>query len=58
MAAYSLARAQAQAGLVDDAALGLSSAITMNPDVRANAARDPDLAPLRASGRLTEILTT
>jgi hypothetical protein len=57
MAAYSLACAQAQAGRADDAALCLSTAIAMNPDVRANAARDPDLEPLRASGRLAEILT-
>jgi hypothetical protein len=58
MAAYSLACAQAQTGLVDAASLCLSEAITMNPDVRANAARDPDLAPLRTSGRLAEILTS
>jgi hypothetical protein len=56
MAAYSLACAQAQAGLADEAGLTLGEAITMNPDVRANAERDPDLAPLRASGRLAGIL--
>jgi hypothetical protein len=56
MAAYSLACAQAQAGLVSEAGRTVSAAITMNPDVRANAERDPDLAPLRASGRLAEIL--
>ena len=56
MAAYSLACAQAQAGLADEAGQSLSEAITMNPDVRANAERDPDLAPLRAAGRLAGIL--
>jgi hypothetical protein len=58
MAAYSLACAQAQARLVNQACLSLSNAITLNPDVRANAARDPDLESLRASGRLAEILTS
>jgi hypothetical protein len=52
MAAYSLACAQAQAGLVDDAGRTLREAIALNPDVRGNAERDPDLAPLRASGLL------
>jgi hypothetical protein len=56
MAAYSLACAQAQAGLVAEAGRTLREAITMNPDVRANAGRDPDLEPLRAAGRLAGIL--
>jgi hypothetical protein len=43
MAAYGLACAQAEA-------------ITLNPDVRANAARDADLASLRDSGQLDRIL--
>jgi hypothetical protein len=51
MAAYSLACAQAQAGLVSEAGRTLSAAITMNPDVRANAERDPDLAPLHLLGK-------
>jgi hypothetical protein len=56
MAAYSLACAQALAGLVDEAAVTLASALALNPDVRANAARDPDLAALRDSGELASIL--
>jgi hypothetical protein len=56
MAAYSLACAQAQARLTDDAGRTLAEAITLNPDVRVNASRDPDLAPLRDSGLLDEIL--
>ena len=58
MAAYSLACAQAQADLIAEAGRTLSDAIMMNPGVRANAARDPDLAPLRASGRLAGILNS
>ena len=56
MAAYSLACAQAVAGSAEDAARTLAEAITLNPDVRANADRDPDLESLRGSGRLTAIL--
>ena len=56
MAAYSLACAQAQARLVDEADRTLREAIALNPDVRANAGRDPDLVPLRAAGRLAGIL--
>jgi hypothetical protein len=56
MAAYSLACAHAQAGMIDEAAKTLTEAITLNPDVRANASRDADLAPLRDSGQLTGIL--
>jgi hypothetical protein len=52
MAAYNLACAQARAGLLDDAAAALTAAIALNPDMRANALRDSDLAALRASGRL------
>ena len=57
MAAYSLACAQAVAGSAEDAARTLAEAITLNPDVRANADRDPDLEPLRGSGQLAAILT-
>ncbi len=43
----------AQAGQPDEAARTLAEAIAANPDLRANAARDPDLAVLRESGRLS-----
>jgi len=52
MAGYNLACALAQAGRLDPAAVALREAVTLNPDVRANARRDPDLAVLRDSGRL------
>ena len=53
MASYNLACAQACAGLHDEAAASLAKAIALNPDVRANAARDADLAPLRERGLLS-----
>ena len=56
MAAYSLACAQAQAGMIGEAVKTLTEAITLNPDVRANASRDADLAQLRDNGQLTAIL--
>jgi hypothetical protein len=56
MAAYSLACAQAASGRTEDAARTLAEAITLNPDVRANASRDPDLESLRGSGRLAVLL--
>ena len=56
MASYNLACAQARAGRPDEAAAALREAITLNPDLRANAARDPDLAVLRAGGRLESVL--
>ena len=56
MAAYSLACAQAVAGSTEDAARTLTEALALNPDVRANADRDPDLESLRGSGQLTAIL--
>jgi hypothetical protein len=49
MAYYGLACAQAVAGLADAAAVTLAAAIGLNPDLRANADRDPDLVPLRNS---------
>ena len=58
MAAYSLACAQSTSGRTEDAARTLAEAIALNPDVRANADRDPDLEPLRGSGRLAAILTS
>ena len=56
MAAYSLACAQAVTGRAADAVRTLTEALILNTDVRVNASRDPDLAPLRESGRLDEIL--
>lgn len=56
MAWYGLACAQAAAGLGDAAAEALASALALNPDVRVNASRDPDLDVLRADGRLDAIL--
>ncbi len=56
MAAYSLACAQAQAGAPQAAGRALAEAIALNPDVRTNAGRDPDLAPLRDAGQLAGIL--
>ncbi len=47
MASYNLACAQARANMPDQAAAALREAIRLNPDVRANASRDPDLAILR-----------
>jgi hypothetical protein len=50
MAGYNLACAQAQAGQPDQAARTLAEAIEANPDLRANARRDPDLKVLREAG--------
>ena len=52
MAGYSLACAYARADRAGDAADALARAVALNPDLRANAARDPDLRQLRDSGRL------
>lgn len=57
MAAYSLACAQAVAGRTEDAVRMLAEAIALNPDVRVNADRDPDLEQLRDAGQLAAILT-
>jgi hypothetical protein len=56
MAYYGLACAQALAGLADSAAETLTTAVGLNPDLHANASRDPDLAALRKDGRLEGIL--
>jgi hypothetical protein len=56
MAGYNLACAQAGAGQPDEAVATLTAAVTLNPDVRANAARDPDLTGLRDGGRLRALL--
>jgi hypothetical protein len=56
MASYNLACASARAGRLDQAAAALGNAIGLNPDVKANASRDPDLAALRDSGQLDAVL--
>jgi hypothetical protein len=56
MASYNLACAQAGAGLLDEAAATVAEAVALNPDVRANAARDTDLAAVRERGLLTALL--
>jgi hypothetical protein len=56
MASYNLACACARAGQLEQATAALHDAIALNPDVRANAGRDPDLAALRDSGRLDAVL--
>lgn len=56
MAGYSLACAQARTGQLDEAARTLAEAIGANPDLRANAGRDPDLAALRDTGQLAALL--
>jgi hypothetical protein len=52
MTRYNLACAQAGAGALDAAAAAVNAAVALNPDLRANAARDSDLAALRDSGRI------
>lgn len=47
LAGYNLACAYARAGQPDEAAPILAAAIGANPDLRANASRDPDLATVR-----------
>jgi hypothetical protein len=47
MACYNLACAQAGAGQLDAAQTALTAAVTLNADLRANAARDGDLVALR-----------
>ena len=56
MASYNLACAQARAGLLDEAAAALTEAVSLNPDVRANARRDSDLAAVRDTGQLAALL--
>ncbi len=56
MASYNLACARAGAGQLDEAAAAVAEAVALNPDVRANAGRDRDLAAVRDSGRLAAIL--
>lgn len=56
MASYNLACARAGAGQLDEAAAAVGEAVALNPDIRANAGRDPDLAVLRDTGRLAATL--
>ena len=56
MACYSLACVQARTAQADRAVETLTAGITLNPELRANASRDPDLAGLREDGRLAAIL--
>lgn len=56
MACYNLACVQARSGRPDAAVAALTEAVTLNPDLRANAGRDPDLAVLRDRGQLTAVL--
>jgi hypothetical protein len=55
MAGYSLACALARAGRPDEAATILGEAIGANPDLRANADRDPDLAAVREAGLVAAV---
>jgi tetratricopeptide (TPR) repeat protein len=55
MASYNLACALARAGQLDEAAAALAEAITLNPDVRANALRDKDLAGIRKADQVTDL---
>ena len=52
MAHYSLACAQARADQPDAALAELATAVCLNPDLAAKLASEPDLAVLRAGGRL------
>jgi len=56
MASYNLACAKARAGLLGEAVAAVAEAVSLNPDVRANAARDPDLAAVRDTGQLDSLL--
>jgi len=56
MASYNLACAYAAADQIGAAAAAVEAAVALNADLRANAARDPDLAAVRDSGRLATVL--
>ena len=56
MASYNLACARAGAGQLDEAAAALADAIALNPDVRANALRDKDLAGVRKAAPVAALL--
>jgi hypothetical protein len=55
MAGYTLACSYAQAGRPGEALDAVAGAVALNPDLRAEAARDADLQP-RDSGRLDALL--
>jgi hypothetical protein len=57
MASYNLACAYAAAGRIDAAAAAVEAAVALNTDLRAHAARDPDLAAVRDSGLLAAALS-
>lgn len=56
MASYNLACAHAAGGDLGQAAEALGEAVRLNPAVRGNADRDPDLAALRDNGVLASVL--
>jgi hypothetical protein len=56
MASYNLACVLAGAGLLDESAATVAEAVALNPDVRANAARDSDLTEVRERGLLIALL--
>jgi hypothetical protein len=56
MASYSLACAQARAGLADAALGQLRQACRLNPELAAKAGGEPDLAELRRGGQLEALL--
>ncbi|HEY7324266.1 MAG TPA: hypothetical protein VH520_05520 [Streptosporangiaceae bacterium] len=56
MASYNLACAYAAASQIAAAAAAVEAAVAQNADLRTNAARDPDLAAVRDSGRLATVL--
>ena len=56
MASYNLACALARAGQLDEAVASLADAITLNPDIRANARHDKDLAGVRNAEAIAVLL--
>jgi hypothetical protein len=58
MAQFSLACARARSGYLDDALAALRQSIELNPDLRARAGGEADLAPLRDGGRLAALLAS
>lgn len=56
MARFSLACAQAVAGLEDDAVASLALAVECNPDLREHTRQEEDLRALREAGRLAAVL--
>jgi len=56
MASYNLACAYAAANQIGAAATAVEAAVALNADLRANAARDPDLAAVRDGGGLATVL--